>query len=432
MSGKLKNELSTLVEKEVISPEVANKIADYYEIQNSKSSNRVITIFGVFGALLISLGIILIIAHNWDNISNATKTILAFVPLTIGQIACIYAHQKKQNNITWKEGSSGFLFFAVAATISLISQIYHIPGSFSVFLLSWMLLTLPLVYIMGVSLVGLFYIIGITVYASEQGYWIATTTVSYNYWLLLLLIIPKYLSYLRNKNFSNFFHFYSWLIPLSMTIILGAFTTTYGEIMFVTYALLMAVFYQIGKSDYFREQSLMANPFALIGSLGTIVILLMLSFKWYWEDVSGQSWEVGALIGSFEFISGIILAVVAIVLILKHHPHLMLKQLYLLEVAGFLLVFLLVIGLINTYAAIVLVNLLVLLIGVNTIAKGANADSLVILNYGLLMIAAIAACRFFDAQISFIMRGILFVLVGIGFFAGNYRFLKKRNKPVEN
>ncbi len=38
------------------------------------------------------------------------------------------------------------------------------------------------------------------------------------------------------------------------------------------------------------------------------------------------------------------------------------------------------------------------------------------------------ACRFFDTEISFVIRGLLFVVIGIGFFGANYLMHKKQQK----
>ena len=76
--------------------------------------------------------------------------------------------------------------------------------------------------------------------------------------------------------------------------------------------------------------------------------------------------------------------------------------------------------------SVVLTNLLILTIGVATIRNGARQDHLGILNFGLLIIAALVICRFFDTELSFVVRGILFVLVGLGFFIMNYWTLQKR------
>ena len=40
-------------------------------------------------------------------------------------------------------------------------------------------------------------------------------------------------------------------------------------------------------------------------------------------------------------------------------------------------------------------------------------------------------CRFFDTNMSFVIRGLLFVAVGVGFFITNYVMLKKQ-KAREN
>ena len=78
-----------------------------------------------------------------------------------------------------------------------------------------------------------------------------------------------------------------------------------------------------------------------------------------------------------------------------------------------------------------LVNLLILAIGVLTIRKGAKKNHLGMLNYGLLMISILIICRFFDTNIYFIVKGVLFVLLGISFFITNYLIIKKRNKNVK-
>jgi len=39
-------------------------------------------------------------------------------------------------------------------------------------------------------------------------------------------------------------------------------------------------------------------------------------------------------------------------------------------------------------------------------------------------------CRFFDTNLSFVLRGLLFVLVGLGFFAMNYWMIRKRKQQL--
>ncbi len=76
--------------------------------------------------------------------------------------------------------------------------------------------------------------------------------------------------------------------------------------------------------------------------------------------------------------------------------------------------------------AVVLINIIVFAIGIFTIKDGAKQDNLGILNFGLLVITALVISRYFDKDLSFVIRGLLFLGVGIGFFAANYWLLKKR------
>ncbi|MCY7361362.1 MAG: DUF2157 domain-containing protein, partial [Ignavibacteria bacterium] len=74
----------------------------------------------------------------------------------------------------------------------------------------------------------------------------------------------------------------------------------------------------------------------------------------------------------------------------------------------------------------VLINILIFIIGLLTMRNGVKVNRLGILNFGLIIIMTLVICRFFDTDLSFILRGFLFLLVGIGFFVANLIMLKKR------
>ena len=186
------NDLQELESAGVISKDTSTRIESYYKNKKDPSTNKLFVVFGILGAILVGLGTILIIAHNWDELSRGLKTGAAFLPLLVGQALCSFTLLKKHQNIAWKEGSAVFLFFAVGTSIALISQIYNIPGNLSSYLLTWMLLILPLVYVMKSSTVSLLYIIGTTYFAGETGYWDYPKDSPYIYWLLIAAIVPHY------------------------------------------------------------------------------------------------------------------------------------------------------------------------------------------------------------------------------------------------
>ncbi|HEX5112784.1 MAG TPA: hypothetical protein VFV79_08050, partial [Saprospiraceae bacterium] len=81
---------------------------------------------------------------------------------------------------------------------------------------------------------------------------------------------------------------------------------------------------------------------------------------------------------------------------------------------------------------VIWINLLTLLIAVLTIREGAMRHHFGILNYGLLIITGLIICRFFDVNIDFVLKGLLFVLVGVGFFFANMWMMKRKKKMITN
>jgi uncharacterized membrane protein len=417
---KILKDINELVQAGVISNKEAGNIRDYYRDKGELSNNRLFIVFGILGAILVGLGFILIIAHNWDEISKIAKTSFAFLPLLLGQILCGFTLIKKRDSVVWKEGTTAFLFFAVGAVISLVSQIYNIPGNLGSFLLLWMLLCLPLIYIMRSSVASLLYLIGITYYACETGYWSFHSAGTYLYWLLLLGVLPHYYHLYTKKSGSNFMTFHNWIITLSIVISLGTVTDRTGELMYISYFSLFGLFSLMGKSQFFDLQNTRNNAYKIVGSLGTIGLLLALSFDWFWMELRTGDLMYTYAIGSPEFFAAVILTLSAGVLLFFQQVKINLTD---FVFALFVPIFFL--GQVSIIA-VVLINVLVFMIGIFKIIEGVKKDHLGIVNYGLLIITALIVCRFFDTDLSFIFRGILFVLVGVGFFLTNYRMLKKR------
>jgi len=418
-------DIPELIKADVISQETADKIRDFYGVKGGRSTNRLFIVFGILGAILVGLGIILIIAHNWDELSRVIKTGFAFIPLLVGQVLSGFVLIKKQNSVAWKESTTTFLFFAVGASISLVSQIYNIPGNLSLFLLTWMLLCLPLIYVMNSSIASLLYLIGITYYASEANYGAYSLSESYFYWGLLLTIIPHYyLLYKKNPN-SSFMIFHNWLIPLSVIITLGTIAKRTDELMFVAYFSLFGLIYLIGDLNFFTKQRLGNNGYKVLGSLGTIVLLLVLSFDWFWENLREKNFSFNEVITTPEFIASAIISLLAGILLVQQLKNKSLNDIKPIAPVFILFIIIFIIGL-SSPLSVVLTNVLVLIIGILTINDGAKLENLGILNYGLLIVTTLVVCRFFDTNLSFIIRGGLFVSVGIGFFATNYWILKKR------
>jgi uncharacterized membrane protein len=424
---KLRKEVADLLTAGVIDQETAERIERYYLAKSGPSQNKLVIIFGILGAILVGLGIVLILTYNWDQLSRMSKTIVAFVPLVIGQAICGYTLLKQSDSITWREGSSAFLVLAIGGCLSLVSYIYNISGSMESFLLVWTLLSLPVIYVMRSSLTSLMYLLGITWYACEACYWGSETDENYIYCGLLLLAIPHYLFLIKRENNSTFAAFHHWFIPLSVIISLGTLAYETEELMFVAYMTLFGLLYQVGNMSSMAELKIRNNGYLVLGSVGSAVMLLILSFEGIWQELRVREFMTGTWLTSPESIACIILIIPTLTLLMLRHQKEKWSDVKPADLVFILFIWIFMMGFYSPAGA-VLVNFLLLIMGILTIREGVRKDHFGIVNYGLLILTVLIICRFFDTDIHAVLKGLLFVLVGFGFFFTNYRMVKNRNK----
>ena len=423
----IKLNLEELVQEGVISQQAADRIIDYQAQKPDGAKSKLLIAFGILGALLVGLGIILIIAHNWENLSKWQQTLVAFLPLAIGQGFAGFTLFRKPSSVPWREGSSIFLFCAMAVCISVISQIYHLPGDLSSFVLTWMLLALPILYVMQSAVASLGYIIGITYFAAQTGYWSDGHLNPHYYWLLLLAALPFYRSLVTQKPNSAFSFFHHWAWPISITCTLGIVARSNEFWMFSAYISLFGCFLLIGNASYFRERPTAANGYLIIGLLGILGLFMAMSFSWIWDDLQNTtlSWR------SLEFIVAVLLTIAGtLILYWKiRQEGIGSTRLYQLLFLIFSPIFLM--GFYQPFVAQVVINLLVLATGIGLVIEGAKKVHLGMLNFGLVVISILIICRFFDTEWSFVARGIMFVILGLGFFVANYFLIKRRARHDE-
>lgn len=79
----------------------------------------------------------------------------------------------------------------------------------------------------------------------------------------------------------------------------------------------------------------------------------------------------------------------------------------------------------NTIIPTVLFNLYFFTLGVNTTVSGIRSGRLGTVNAGMFLLAALILARFFDSGIGFVIRGVIFIIVGIGFLTTNLVLLRR-------
>ena len=78
-------------------------------------------------------------------------------------------------------------------------------------------------------------------------------------------------------------------------------------------------------------------------------------------------------------------------------------------------------------AAVLLLDAYALALGVELIARGLRAESITRANFGLLVIATLAVARFFDSDLTFVVRAIGFIVIGLGFLGTNLLLFRRRS-----
>ena len=418
MSSIIKD-LQELVSHKVISADTAHAIEGYYAAKKQPQGNGLLAVFGILGAILVGLGIILIFAHNWDNFSRTAKVAVAFLPLIAFQGLAAYTIIKKKNS-AWRNSAALLLFFSVGSAIALVAQIYNIPGGLDTFLCTWITLGLPLVYVLRSNALALLLVVFATYY-TQASY----RTMPWPYLLFIAALIPHYIQLIRNNGHAMVIILLNWLLPLSFISTLVMFVKEDYLFSLPAYAALFFLLFGIGTLPYFKQQRLRINGYLCLGTAGMVVLLIISSFTFVWQLLTWEGFPEATTI-LFIAVPTFMAIALAAYNYSKHQTFMAFQFAFLLFAIIYGLAFL------SPDTATVVANLAVLATGIGFIYKGINQSHFGLLNFGLLIIAILTTCRFFDTDMSFAIRGLLFVLVGIGFFAANYFLAKKKKNTTLN
>jgi len=440
----LYEELPVLISKGILTQDTAAEIRKYYGETYGETEERnwlkiMIAIFGTLGAILIGGGIILIFAKNWDALSVPARTVLSFTPLIISQLLGFYVIVKKSGSMAWKEGISAFIALSVGAAISLIGQTYNISGDRTAFTITWMLLIVPLVYIFDAFTPSLIYLVGITFWAgfeqSEGGY-------AALYWVLLGILAPYIIKAFKNTD-SDRSVLVLWALCLNLCVSLGIVVEkVLPGLWIVIYSSFFSILFLLERTYRHKTDSLGQRPFKITGTIGILVISILLTFEGFWEDIGWHEYRHDArfneLAGVVDYILVILLLLGAIYLFLRNLNTKNTKNTententITLVYGSAALLSVLCYVLASEYGdgaiSVILYNVYIFVIGVNTIVYGIRNKHMGITNGGLLIISLLITVRFFDTDMPFMVKGLSFIMVGIGFIVSNVMLIKKQKE----
>ena len=417
----LYRELPGLVDKGILNQETADKLRHYYgEVRSVSKTTAMLIILGTIGALLIGLGIILLLAHNWEQFSRFTRAILSLAPLVIGQSLALWVLCKRPQSGAFKEGTATFLSLMVGASIALISQTYNIPGDAGTFILTWMLLIIPIAYLMQASLPAAIYLIGITVWSGT--YW-NNPNKAILFWPLAAITIPHFIWALRQEIYT----IRTTILSLVMIICVSFATSfslgkTWHGSWVIIFPSMYSIFYFLGWLKVGKITTNWQRPLRLVGAIGLFVLTFLFTFRSVWQYLHTDTYEIsGKISGMSAMLDHIITVTMIAIAMLLFYDNTKRKN-WTISLFGAVPLLAIVAYLIRGQSLVVpllIFNAYLFILSISRIMVGVRNNNLGVINRGMLILAILIIARFFDSDINFIIKGLAFIIVGIGFLVTN-------------
>jgi len=422
----LLQELPILEDTGILSAESRQPLEDYYSNQVESRAHWAAIACAVLGTLLIGGGIILLFAHNWENLSRIARTGLSFCPLAIGVALSALAICRGGTGLC--ETAGIFHSLAVGACIALIGQTYHLPSNTPDFLLVWALLILPLIFMLPSTGAYLFYI---TLICSWSGAAQNEYGQALGFWLLLIPAVVHVIRLIRHEAPSELLSL--WGLMLMLPIALGiVLERTVPGLWIVGYASFLSLSGLLGLR-LFPTKSGWRNPLQTVGVAGITVLAYIFTWQNVWHDIGwsntrhyGNYQEWGIWCDSVITL-GLALAWALTAVKARQRnslPTLILCSFPLLASAGFFFAASSGGELINA----LLFNAYMLGLGLAYLTQGCRNTQLRQVNYGMAVLGLLLITRFFDSDFGFLARGLAFILMGSCFLVTNLIMARKKHQ----
>jgi uncharacterized membrane protein len=388
-------------------------------------------VVGAVGALLIGTGLIAVLAYNWDDFPRWVRLVLALGPLAATQAVSWWVLQKDEAAKPWqREAAALAQTLAVGAAMALVSQIYNLPGKWTDLIFWWCVVSVPLAWVLRSQAVASAYLIGITVWtiaqAADRGFGFAGGVADVRLWYPLLLagILPLWPGpELRDRPAAG------GRLVLAASALIGLFAVAvYAAAQPLGpsnaspwLALLSAAAVLLFPLDRAGiAEPLACKPQVLLGGLALVVMALIATYE---DPAHDFARSVRPALGLGW--CWLLLTVVAGFAILAFRQ----GRFAVLAVAGLTVVPLLAAPLsaddtsgwpVAIAYSLVLLATAITLIALEFLGRQGAA------RIGAALIALLVILRMADADVSLLVKGLAFIVIGSGFLAFNAFITRRR------
>jgi hypothetical protein len=429
-------ELPELVASGVLSADAADALKKHYADAAPETPRRVgFILSAILGSLLVGGGVILLVAHNWDFLSRPVRCAIAFTPLVLTQALSIFVLLRRNGSSPWRESAAILNVAAIGTAIALVSQTYQIQGEFARFIFVWMLLGIPIVYLLRTSA-------GLSVYFIGAAVWLTSSRIAdfsgpkpaaLWFWPLLFLGVPAFVAMVRRDRNGYGALFATIALGIAASFGLAEIDGMGAQSFWrCSFAGFWSLIYLIGVSSFKDWRPTWPHPFVGIGWIGTLSLTIFLSFRDSWRTHQWQN-AVFGIARHYPDAAAIAVQIAWVMAALLFGVYVFWREgraRLNLAPAAFAPIVLIAWGIAkrtgNPLIPSLLLNLFGLGLGILTLLRGVRAGRIFEANFGMLVVAALALARFFDSDFEFVVRGIAFIAVGLGFLVTNLVVFKRR------
>lgn len=404
-----------------IDQRLADRLRARYPSDARGSRSLALVGFAVLGALLLGGGLILVLAHNWAELSRPARTAIAMAPLLLAQATALFGAATGRTSSGWREALGVFWTLAIGGAIAMVSQIYHLSGDYDAFMMTWLLLALPVFYLMRSALSGVLYL------ALALGWAVPHTGElprALLVWPLTLAVVPFLLMRRGEaRAYTPGVTLLRWALTFSIGVGVGlTLTRALPGLWMTLYASLFSVYFLADGLLHRDAPSRWHRPMRVVGAMGCVALSLILTYAWPWREIGWHHWDESRPVWHHLLDAGSVLglmgAAVMCGLVQRRRlagPDLFPAAFFLVAFAGYA---------IAAYSgpalvALLLFNGFVFAYGLVLLREGVRSGALGGVNAGLGLMALVIALRFFDSGLPILARGLVFVGLGAAFLFVN-------------
>lgn len=416
----LYDELPELVSDGVLGQGAADALKlRYGEIPKRDSRTLLLTILSILGASLVGIGLIMILAHNWDGLGREVRTLVALGPLAATLCALGYfVVFKRDSRPLLVEPLCAFQTLALGAAMAIIGQTYNMGGELSTLLLFWCVAAMPLAYVLDSVMAAVLCVCVLTWHFCAA----PDSFESWQAWLGLAAVVPYVVQVIVKESGSGRAALLGWFAATGATVsTFGVISQCHGRTELVAVPCLFSALYLAGTLSSGNELPAWRNPLRTAGAIGAGIMTVVMSLG-ACHDFSFDFGSSGSDILLYLLLAVCVagLAALAIKRRLWDIPFGLVGP----------LTFATALSTANItdidFVSGMLFSAMTLLLGTLGIVSGVRANSAGSLNGGILLVFAWIIARFFISDLDFLTKGLIFIALGIVFIVVNVVFVRRR------